>query len=140
MTTRNHGDDCRVTALCIDSYENAVPAGRFYNRQIPEGRQFRGITQFLQEMECLLEKAEAPKAFTAKRSFLPPVGSAADAAQTEAGKGKSATFLLRIRFRQNASWQGSLTWVEGKREQSFRSVLELILLIDNALSMAAAGS
>ena len=31
------------------------------------------------------------------------------------------------------NWQGSVTWVEGKREQSFRSVLELILLIDSAL-------
>ena len=45
-----------------------------------------------------------------------------------------ATFELEIIFRQNASWQGSVTWLEGRKEQSFRSVLELILLMDSALS------
>jgi len=36
-------------------------------------------------------------------------------------------------FRQHASWQGGVLWVEGKAEQSFRSALELILLMDSAL-------
>ena len=44
------------------------------------------------------------------------------------------TFAVRILFRQNASWQGSVTWLEGNREESFRSVLELIFLMDSALS------
>ena len=44
-----------------------------------------------------------------------------------------ATFAVRVLFRQNASWQGEVTWLEGKREESFRSVLELILLMDGAL-------
>jgi len=48
-------------------------------------------------------------------------------------EGKLATFAVRILFRQNASWQGSVTWLEGDRSQSFRSALELILLMDNAL-------
>ena len=48
--------------------------------------------------------------------------------------GKLATFALRILFRQNASWQGSVTWLEGGQEQSFRSVLELVMLFSNALS------
>ena len=48
-------------------------------------------------------------------------------------RGEAATFALRILFRQNASWQGSITWLEGEAEQSFRSVLELILLMDSAL-------
>ncbi|MBQ3147093.1 MAG: hypothetical protein IJB91_05120 [Oscillospiraceae bacterium] len=47
--------------------------------------------------------------------------------------GDLATFAVKILFRQNASWQGSVTWLEGKREQSFRSVLELILLMSTAL-------
>ncbi|MBQ6876068.1 MAG: hypothetical protein IJN46_07520 [Lachnospiraceae bacterium] len=50
------------------------------------------------------------------------------------GKGIKATFSVQILFRQNASWQGSVLWVERKIEESFRSVLELLLLIDNALS------
>jgi hypothetical protein len=38
-----------------------------------------------------------------------------------------------VLFRQNASWQGSITWMEGKQEQSFRSALELIFLMNSAL-------
>ena len=48
-------------------------------------------------------------------------------------KGKKATFLIRILFRQHASWQGSVTWLEGGGEQTFRSVMELIHLMDSAL-------
>ena len=40
---------------------------------------------------------------------------------------------MRILFRQNASWQGSVTWLEGGRDESFRSVLELLLLMHSAL-------
>lgn len=34
---------------------------------------------------------------------------------------------LRVLFRQNTSWHGSVAWVEGKCEESFRSVLELLI-------------
>ncbi|NLW65775.1 MAG: hypothetical protein GXY26_06040, partial [Clostridiales bacterium] len=37
-------------------------------------------------------------------------------------------------FRQNASWQGVITWAEDRREESFRSALELVFLMDSALA------
>ena len=43
------------------------------------------------------------------------------------------TFLLNIQDRQNATWQGSVTWVERNQRQNFRSALELIKLIESAL-------
>ena len=48
-------------------------------------------------------------------------------------RGTAATFELRILFRQHASWQGELLWLERSDRQSFRSVLELITLMDSAL-------
>jgi len=54
-------------------------------------------------------------------------------------KGKAATFALQILFRQNVSWQGFLIWTEGKREESFRSVLELLFLIDSVMDHAGKG-
>ena len=44
-----------------------------------------------------------------------------------------ATFLVRVLFRQNASWQGSIQWLDGKASRPFRSLLEMILLINEAL-------
>lgn len=46
---------------------------------------------------------------------------------------KTGTFIVKILDRQNATWQGSVTWVDEQREQYFRSALELLKLIDGAL-------
>ncbi len=136
MKERMHVEEYRATALCIDSYQDAILKGRFYNRFVPEGRQFQSLSQFLLEMDHLLEEVDEPKSFTAMRTFLSPGEVAASAAESEYYRGEAATFLIRILFRQNSSWQGTVTWVEGKQEQSFRSVLELIVLLDNALSFS----
>ena len=44
---------------------------------------------------------------------------------------RSATFIVRIQYRQNASWQGQVTWAEENKTASFRSALELLKLIDS---------
>lgn len=44
-----------------------------------------------------------------------------------------ATFYVQILFQQNETWQGKLSWAQGKQEQYFRSALELVKLIDSAL-------
>ena len=50
------------------------------------------------------------------------------------------TFLIDIYNRQNATWQGTVTWVNRNEKQHFRSALELIKLIDSALEKAEGGS
>lgn len=44
------------------------------------------------------------------------------------------TFIIRVQYRQNASWQGSVQWVERGMKRNFRSTLELIKLMDEAIS------
>ena len=48
-------------------------------------------------------------------------------------RGQCATFYVYVQYRQNASWQGTLVWKEKEREVEFRSALEMIMLVDNAL-------
>jgi len=43
------------------------------------------------------------------------------------------TFIIKIKYRQNASWQGTIHWVEGDTTKNFRSTLELIRLMDSAI-------
>jgi len=134
MVSRIWGEEYRQTQVCIDSFEDGVPVGRFYNPYLPEGCAFHSTVQFLREMEKVLDMMEFPKSFTCTRSFAPqPPGLPAIPGAGECS-GKLATFAIRILFRQNVGWQGSVVWVEGKQEQSFRSVLELILLMSDALS------
>jgi hypothetical protein len=73
-----------------------------------------------------------PEPFDRTRQFVPAARRKGDFAQ-ELNPGKLATFHLRILFRQNASWQGTIRWLEGKKEKSFRSVRELLFLIDSAI-------
>ncbi len=42
-------------------------------------------------------------------------------------------FILRVIMRQNASWQGELRWLNSGKTVYFRSLLELIVLIQEAM-------
>lgn len=53
--------------------------------------------------------------------------------KTQAQRGEVATFAIRIQYRNNASWQGTVKWLEGEAEEYFRSVLELFWLLDSAM-------
>lgn len=134
MMAKVRGEEYRITTVCVDSYENGVLKGRFYNPYLSEGKDFQSMAQFLLGMEHTLDMMEFPKAFTAKRTFSPVPDWLAGSVETEIQTGKTATFQVRVLFRQNASWQGSVVWMEGKREESFRSALELFFLIDSALT------
>lgn len=131
---RTWGEAYRNTMVCIDDYREGIPSGRFYNPYCKKGKSFRGIMEFLSEMENTLETMDFPKAFTVTRSFSDLRQEPTGPPELTVQSGKHATFALRILFRQNASWQGSVTWLEGKKEQSFRSVLELVLLMNSALT------
>ncbi len=134
MQNRIRGNEYRTTIVCIDSYENGVLAGRFYNPYLKDGETFQSLTQFLFKMEQTLDTMNLPQSFTAVRVFAEPPARTTERPPTpERLEGTLATFAVRVMFRQNASWQGSITWLETGREQSFRSVLELILLMDSAL-------
>ena len=128
----------RTTVVCVDSYDDGVLAGRMYNPGLQNGERSHGLMQFLIKMEDLLDTLQFPQPFMDSRGFSPTRGQAASAPVSEQHQqGKRATFALKVLFRQNASWQGSVTWLEGGREESFRSVLELVLLMDSALSSGA---
>lgn len=51
----------------------------------------------------------------------------------KAAPGQPNSFLLSIHFRQNATWQGTVHWLDGKKTRHFRSVLELAALMQEAM-------
>ena len=138
MQTRVQANEYRNTLVCIDSYVDGVLDGRLYHPQLHSGEQFHSAIQFLQKMERLLDATKFPQAFSTPRAFgASAAGKGSAAVGTGPRTGKIATFTVRVIFRQNASWQGSVAWLEGGSEQRFRSVLELLLLMDSALESAS---
>lgn len=124
--------DPRGTVLCIDSYDNKVPIGRLYDTFWQSGVEFTGAIDLILQLHRLLDEKGTPDSFTTPRYFTPVRAPEAPVAGG-IRQGRRATFSLRILFRQYASWQGSLLWVEGNQQEEFRSVLELLELLDSAL-------
>ncbi len=139
--------------ICIDSYDNGELQGRVYNPCYPDVIEFRNVIQLLKVMERLFDKFEYPQTTMTHRHFngnkvkSSPIDdielvtelSKDDFMKTET-KGKIATFRIQVRFRQNASWQGTLFWVEGNKQENFRSVLELIMLMDSSFTEGSTGT
>lgn len=44
------------------------------------------------------------------------------------------TFVLNIIGNQKDTWQGTLQWMQGRKKCPFRSMLELLRLIDSVIS------
>ena len=126
------GEDRKYT-VCVDSYQDTVMKGRILSPD-RETEEFQSLSQFLVKMEALLDQAQAPQAFTQPRTFTRHLHPEAGCILRSTGKGVKMTFELHVIFRQHTSWQGVLVWKEKKLQHNFRSVLELILLMDSALS------
>lgn len=46
---------------------------------------------------------------------------------------KSTTFVIKIIEEQHGTWQGSLNWIDQNKNCNFRSALEMIKMMDEAL-------
>ena len=130
------GNEYRTALVCVDDRRDGRFSGRLYHPFWDGEVTFGSVMEFLLKMEGLLDQMRFPQSFTAKRAFTEPAEQETvprPPAETRQ-EGAEATFYLRVMFRQNASWQGTVKWAETGQEESFRSVLELLLMMDSAMS------
>ena len=128
--------DKQKITVSVDSYHSGILQGHFIGSDQID-RPFDSLSQFLLMMEEFLDHNQAPQADTSRRSFAELLAASSSAtSESLISKGRLATFELQILFRQHSSWQGTVLWKEVQYRQSFRSVLELILLMDSALREA----
>lgn len=50
-------------------------------------------------------------------------------------KNQPSTFVVELQYCQNATWQGSIRWVEAGKSAHFRSEYEMLRLMDEASRM-----
>ena len=119
----------------VTSYDRKRPSGTLVSPRLEKAVSFGSLTQLLLLMESLMDQSNQPQRGEEHRAFTRPRPAEETAEPLEMEIQKAlATFQIRVLFRQNASWQGSLIWVEPQMDAQFRSVLELIRLMDSALS------
>lgn len=126
--------DVRTFLIYIDSYDNGVPVGQYHNLCREELVEFRSLTQLLLHLDHSLDVDEMPQSFNKIRTFFPLNGYGLETMEEASPRsGRMATFVIHVLFRRNASWQGTLSWLDEGRVENFRSVMEMITLINSAL-------
>jgi hypothetical protein len=135
--------EARSHYICIDSYDHGAVQGRLYSAVHEGALRFTSLMELVRLTNQILDQAGV-HATEVPRSLQ---GSARTPASVRVPsenwrhirfpKGEVATFRATIQFRQHASWQGRVTWMEGKRRESFRSALELLTMMDEVLHTAS---
>lgn len=127
--------------ISIDDHDGRDFKGSVCHNYFHFLQRFSCVSEFLYIIERMLDEVNYPMQSMEHRKFMSIPGSADreadlmqndDIKQTQENKGKKATFVVQIQYRQNATWQGKVKWVEKDEEVMFRSALELIKMIDAA--------
>lgn len=131
--------------MCVDSRVERQPQGRLYHAYSREEERFGTMEQLLIRMERFYDWMNFPYPGTTDRTFAgagkAETRSANPSERTKIMKdeellsrhGELGTFVIRVQHRQNSSWQGRITWMDRDKTVCFRSVWELIKLVDGAL-------
>lgn len=127
-----------LAVICIDTGEED---GRLYHKYSQKPATFHQYAELILGMERMFDQIGYPQAAVMTRRFdgkkEAPVGFSAR--QIEAAwttdemltmRGEIATFVVHVKARQRATWQGECYWVEGACNATFVSELELLKLIE----------
>ena len=128
--------------LCVKGAQDGELWGEMYHSYSAEAIPFANIEQMTLTMERLYDWLQFPHRSTNSRSFTDPephytriqernkIMSDESLLQKH---GDIGTFIVRVQHRQNSSWQGRITWMEEDKTIHFRSVWEMIKLIESAV-------
>ena len=147
VVTPNRQDRMNQSRVCVNKTDGGVMAGEVINPFMPKALPFADIAEMLSSLELVMDTLGFPQKYHQHRTFRPAMpqereereGGAIrymDEKSFEKTSGKKSTFIVQVQFRQNATWQGTITWTEKKKEQRFRSTLEMIKLMSDAVEEA----
>jgi hypothetical protein len=97
---------------------------------------FADCFAMLKAMDQLYDTLSFPQKTFAPRTFRVAEREKSDVKEMEfdmTNEESHTTFVVQVKFRQNATWQGSIHWVEKNQTRNFRSTLEMIKLIDDSM-------
>lgn len=129
--------------LCIDEAENGQFQGRFYHAYEREAVTFSTMEEAIFGLERFYDSLNFPYPTTNNRSFYKE-GQQKNCREERTRimkdeellnkHGDLGTFIVRVQHRQNSSWQGRITWMDENKTVYFRSIWEMIKLVEEALN------
>lgn len=123
--------EIKVCIVRVTSYNDRTMAGQVYNPHFADGAEFKNSSELVFLMDGMFDEMRCPEQYFKRRSFSEKTSAPVARQLSDASVKSLATLKIDVQFRQNASWQGTLTWSEKNMEANFRSVLELLYLIDS---------
>jgi hypothetical protein len=127
----------------VDTFRGADFGGSLYVFNGGKELKFDSLGVLLKRMEETFDRMSFPQKAFENRSFDKKAGkksivetrySEMENVNGDPEQESKATFIIHVKYRQNATWQGEIKWVNRNRVQFFRSELEMIKLMDTALS------
>ncbi|MEI7885071.1 MAG: hypothetical protein WCI30_06940 [Clostridia bacterium] len=114
-------------------------SGILYNEYYQLTMNFHGIREFFGSLDLFFDGVNFPQSSHEHRTFGVKRNKRKEVLTMKKEKlemetGDKATFTVHVQFRQNASWQGTIQWIEGNKTQRFRSELEMLKLMTNAIN------
>lgn len=142
MSTQSYIGSPNSVVLCVDRISRHRMTGRLYHRYSKQVIPFVSGEQAVFLMEQLFDSLQFPYPSTLERSFSEELKSAPTSRQERlmndedllSRHGDLGSFIVRVQHRQNSSWQGTLTWMERDKTVHFRSIWEMIKLVESALN------
>ncbi len=142
---KNNADFARLI-ICVDEADGVVIKGRVYSAFLHSEHPFYTLEQVISLAEQVFDLNSFPQASFGKRYFRTSsekqkinrgetMGNLHVIDEKQLQSGEKGTFVVRVMFRQCATWQGTVSWVEGNKTQNFRSMLELVHLMEDALGV-----
>lgn len=126
-----------ILTIRVTSYENCCLQGYVSTDQEERGQAFCSGIQMLLMVDAFMNSVNTPQRNEEQRRFVSQnecFSMKNDWSENLEDISPIATFHMDVMFRQHTTWQGSLIWEEAEQEACFRSVLELICLMHDALT------
>ena len=131
--------EMKTTIIRVYSYQNKNIQGVISNPFFKTDMVFENMMQLITIIEYISNSLLHPQKTMQLRQFsdnnvsAEPLSFNFETTLDFSDYNPLATFELEIIFRQNASWQGNIVYVEQNLSSAFRSVLELFTLLDSVL-------
>ncbi len=127
--------------VSVEQYSAYDLSGRFFTPLQAQEIPFFSFAELVLKLERQFDELKIPQKTHEIRRFFsvdvpqeqPVHGRTLFPHAADGRKGKGG-FIIHVYFRQNASWQGRVEWLDGKKVEDFRSVLELLYLMLDALN------
>ncbi len=140
-----------LMCICVNGNDNAEYQGEIWTQYQDDPVMFMSVTNMLSQMDDLMDDWDFPQRALAQRHFyknnvpentyeekdnilvIDRIKEQNGIRNVQNKKGKFATFVVHVAFRQNATWQGEIIHSEKNEKYHFDSAMEMLTLMDKCI-------